>query len=112
MATTRRRGRNNAIQTKTTTSFSREEEEEENFGFTKMKTTTKKSKSKSKGQRQKQRRKQKQPQNTRFKRKNLYSSIATSVSRNSTNRFFSVRTPCRARRGDIGNGFARIARRV
>ena len=47
MVTTRRRGRNNAIQTKTTTSFSREEE---NFGFTKMKKTTKKSKSKSKEQ--------------------------------------------------------------
>ena len=53
MATTRRRGRNNAIQTKTTTSFSREEEEE-NFGFTKMKKTTKKSKSKSKEQQQPQ----------------------------------------------------------
>ena len=52
MVTTRRRGRNNAIQTKTTTSFSREEEEEENFGFTKMKKTTKKSKSKSKEQQQ------------------------------------------------------------
>ena len=52
MATTRRRGRNNAIQTKTTTSFSREEEEN---GFnTKMKTTTKKSKSKSKEQQQQQ----------------------------------------------------------
>ena len=50
MVTTRRRGRNNAIQTKTTTSFSREDEEEENFGFTKMKKTTKKSKSKSKEQ--------------------------------------------------------------